>query len=330
MRFSTLWSLDVTVDPATGRSPVADDIAAAWDHDPGSVQFFRSSANFTYRLQRGGTPAWLRIAAASERSRAAIASEIDLLAWLTGAGQPVVRPVPTRDGRMIATHHTAIGVVHTVLFDNLDGVERELENLSLADMGTWGAAAARLHDALARAPASSHPRETVWRAGFDRVADGTVPVPDLVREECRRLQGVLAAVPRTSDTYGLLHTDLELDNLRWRGEQIAFLDFDEAGEGWYLYDIAKALSDLLQSGETAASPRIAAFLAGYREVRLLPDDMITLLPEFFALSEFRSYMYLARAIDLDEAETGADWMRDMIHRLQAWMRRYEERLAQSA
>jgi Ser/Thr protein kinase RdoA (MazF antagonist) len=330
MRFSTLWSLDATVDPATGRSPVADGIAASWDHDPGSARFFRSSANFIYRLQRGGKPAYLRIAAASERPRAAIAAEIELLAWLAGAGQEVVRPIPTRDGAAFATHDTAIGRVHAVLFDGLDGVECDLDDLSLVDMGTWGAAAARLHDALAHVPAGSHPREPVWRSSFDRVVNGRDTVPEPVRAECRRLQGVLADLPRTPASYGLLHTDLELDNLRWRGEEIAFLDFDEVGEGWYLYDIAKALSDLLQAGETATSPRIAAFLAGYRQVRPLPDDMLSLLPEFFALSEFRSYMSLARAIDLDEAEAGADWMRDMIHRLRAWMRRNEEGLARSA
>ena len=297
---------------------------------PAPSRFFRSSANFIYQVSRNGRPAWLRIAAGSERSRAAIEQELDLLAWLHKAGIPVVRPLPARDGRLVVTQETEIGCLHAVLFDHLDGNQRELDDLSLADMTTWGAAVGRLHDALSRAPGRFRQRPSGAQTALDRACADDADLPEPVKREARRLSAVLADSRITPETYGLIHTDLELDNLRWRDNEVAALDFDEFGPGWYLLDIAKALTDPLQEGDTIASPRIAAFLDGYRGHRPLDDAMLGYLPEFLALSELRGYMSLARAIDIDEGDAGVDWMRGLIRRLRDWMREYEEGLGVTA
>src|SRR5690606_3254214 len=144
-----------------------------------------------------------------------------------------------------------------------------------------------------------------------------------VRREADRLRSVLRDLPTTPDVYGLIHTDLELDNLTWNGDEVAILDFDEFGSGWFMLDIAKALTDLLREGDDAQSPRVAAFIGGYRQQHELADDMLRLLPEFLALSDFRSYVSLARAIDIEPADAEVDWMRDLITHLQGWMREYE-------
>ena len=138
---------------------------------------------------------------------------------------------------------------------------------------------------------------------------------------------MLRGLPTTADVYGLLHTDLELDNLVWNDGGVAILDFDEFGMGWHMLDIAKALTDLLREGEDVDSPRVAAFIRGYRQRHALDDGMLGLLPEFLALSDYRTYVSLARAIDIDPEDAEVDWMRRLILRLRCWMRDYEARLA---
>lgn len=49
MKLSTMRTVDNTVD-THGSSPIAEQILTPWDYDQGSVQFFRSSANFVYRF----------------------------------------------------------------------------------------------------------------------------------------------------------------------------------------------------------------------------------------------------------------------------------------
>jgi Ser/Thr protein kinase RdoA (MazF antagonist) len=327
MRFTTLWSLDRTVDPATNISPIANTLAAHWDHDPESVRFFRSSANFIYRLRREGRPAWLRIAAASERTPGGIQTELDLLAWLNQEGVPAVRPIPARSGELVVTHDTAIGPLHAVLFDHLDGdIRRDLDTLSLAEIERWGATVGRLHTALASAPETFGTRSAGWQGALEAVESGTLTVPPVVQREADRLRAVLRDLPTTPDEYGLIHSDLELDNLVWNDGEIAILDFDEFGSGWYMLDIAKALTDLLREGENAQSPRVDAFIGGYRQQHALGDDMLALLPEFLALSEFRSYISLVRAIDIEPEDAEVEWMRDLIVRLRGWTSEYEARL----
>ena len=148
MKFSTLWSLDRTVDPASGRSPIADSIAANWEHDTGSVRFFRSSANFIYTLDRHGRRAYLRIAESSERSAQTIANELAIISCLRSAGLSVVQPIPARSGDLVISQDTGAGGMHAVLFDSLVGRHRELDELSIADMDKWGATVGQIHVAL--------------------------------------------------------------------------------------------------------------------------------------------------------------------------------------
>lgn len=325
MKFSTLWSLDRTVDPRSGRSPIADAIAANWEHDPGSVRFFRSSANFIYTLEHHGRLAYLRIAASSERSMPAIATEIDMLGVLYRAGLPVVRPIPTSTGTLIATQGNETDGFLAVLFEGIGGRQRELEDLSIDDMQSWGATVGRLHVALKAVP-MGHARVPAWQSTLTRIKSGQGSVPECVRAEGARLQAVLQSLPVNPDTYGLLHNDLELDNLAWDGDVISILDFDDYGNGWYLLDVAKALTDLLAEGDTVDSPRIVAFVAGYRRHHDLDDEMLDVLPDFLALSKLRGYASVVRAMDIDEEEAEADWMRHLIHRLRAWMVEYERSL----
>jgi Ser/Thr protein kinase RdoA (MazF antagonist) len=327
MHLTTLWALDRHIDPATGCSPLADALAAHWDHDPGSVRFFRTSANSIYRLSRHGRSAFLRIAPGSERSRHHIERELDLLAWLTARGVPVVQPVPARNGDLVVTGDSPLGPLHAVLFDALDGRQMDIDTLTKDDAWTWGATVGRLHAALAGAPDRFRGRPAGWQAALDGVRIGPYPVPPAVGVEARRLRAVLDILPQTSETYGPIHTDLELDNLTWDDGTVAILDFDEFGDGWYLLDIAKALTDLLDGGETADSPRIATFVDGYREHHPLDDVILQHLPDFLALSKFRGYISLVHAVDMESEDAEVNWLRDLIVRLRHWMDTYEAGLA---
>ena len=94
MKLSTMRTVDSTVD-THGGSPIAEQILTSWDHDQGSLRFFRSSANFVYRFRQGGKPCFLRFAATSERRRDTIEAEIDILQWVAQRGMTQL-PLPFR------------------------------------------------------------------------------------------------------------------------------------------------------------------------------------------------------------------------------------------
>lgn len=327
MSFRTLWALDASVDDETGQNPVANDVAAAWFADPGSVTFFRSSANFIYRLTIDGRPAYLRMAAGTERTATSIRQELELLGVLVERGVPVVRALPAWNGDQVISVGTTIGPMSGVVFDALPGEIRDLDDLDLAGIERWGATVGRLHVAMQDMPAGLR-RPAGWASALAWVTRKSASLPASVAAEGARLRAFLLTQPRTPERYGLLHTDLELDNLVWDGDEAAVLDFDEYGEGWYLLDIAKALTDVLDAGDSVDSPRVQAFVTGYRQHHVLSDEDVALIPEFLAITNLRMYCVLSRAVNMEPDEAPVEWLRDLIVRLRGWMTEYEAGLAE--
>jgi len=62
------------------------------------------------------------------------------------------------------------------------------------------------------------------------------------------------------------------------GDRLTVIDFDDAGYGWHQYDIATALTHWQTKPNAAEIER--AFLAGYRANRPVPDEALSLIPQF--------------------------------------------------
>ncbi len=91
----------------------------------------------------------------------------------------------------------------------------------------------------------------------------------------------LADFGQGADRYGLVHADLVPDNLLRGPDGLCVIDFDDAGFGWHLFDVATSLfPSLLDEWFDDAQ---AALIEGYRRRRPLPDDHLERLPLFFVL-----------------------------------------------
>lgn len=325
MPLSAIRAFDRTLSP-DGRSAVADLLATPWSPDPGSVRFFRTSANVILTVRHDGERAFLRASASSERDRPTIEGELRLIDTLAAQGVPVVSVIPGENGDRIATVDTALGPFLTVLFTALPGTIRDSDALSSDDFARWGAAVGRIHAGLSGVAPETIARPPSWQTAFEAIAAHTA-VPDATKQGAMRLRQRLERLPRTPDWYGPLHGDLELDNLTWDGGTIWALDFDAASCGWYLLDIAKALSDPFAAGLTPGDEPIAAFLGGYRQHRPLPDEALAMLPTFRLLARTVDYASLLHAMDVTAADADVDWLRRLVVRLSAWMRETESLLA---
>src|SRR5690606_31533543 len=84
------------------------------------------------------------------------------------------------------------------------------------------------------------------------------------------LRARLARYGTTPDRYGLIHADLRLANLLVDGPDLAVIDFDDCGFGWYMYDLAAALSFI--EHDPRVPELIDAWLTGYRTLADLPAE----------------------------------------------------------
>jgi Ser/Thr protein kinase RdoA (MazF antagonist) len=101
----------------------------------------------------------------------------------------------------------------------------------------------------------------------------------------------------TALDYGLIHADLVRENIIIDGDRLQFIDFDDGGFGFRLFDLATALIKNL--GERDYPALRDALISGYREVRAIDIEAL----ELFVL--LRSATYVGWIIERME-EPGAD------------------------
>jgi Ser/Thr protein kinase RdoA (MazF antagonist) len=267
--------------------------ATHWPQITAPPELFMQRENAVYRAQTTQGPHALRLHRPGYHSDAALRSELDLMAMLAGHGMLVPRPMATATGALSAL----VGDRHASLLSWLSGTP----------MGRWGqplafqgAARTRLFHIIGAQMADLHALTDLWTLppGFQRPAwdrDGLVGDAPFwgrfwdgadsslltgVRDHAR---AALHAAP--AQDYGLIHADLGNENVLVDGPRVHFIDFDDSGFGYRLFDLASTLY------KSADEPDFAdlqdALLAGYATRRVLPD--LTLLPLFIVL---RSLTYL--------------------------------------
>lgn len=117
----------------------------------------------------------------------------------------------------------------------------------------------------------------------------------------RRLQASLDAVLLTEPDYGLIHADLIRENVLVRDQQVAFIDFDDCGYGFRLFDIATTL--LRNRSEPDYQTLEAALIAGYRSRRSLSDKALATLPLFLTLRSLTYIGWLAERPEMPDVQS---------------------------
>jgi Ser/Thr protein kinase RdoA (MazF antagonist) len=78
----------------------------------------------------------------------------------------------------------------------------------------------------------------------------------------------------------LIHADLVPENILVDGDSLQVIDFDDAGYGWHLFEIATSLYFIRRDSIYVQARE--AVIEGYRQQRMLPDEHLELLPMFLA------------------------------------------------
>jgi Ser/Thr protein kinase RdoA (MazF antagonist) len=266
---------------------------------------YRENAVFRVRLP-DGRPAALRLHRAGYHGEAALRSELQFMAALGDGGLAVPRPIAAADGRLLVALPDAgdFTAQHADIIGWMDGqalgesgkpLSHRPEKLG-AIFSALGATMAEMHDIADRWT----PPRGFWRAAWD--GDGLLGERPLWGRfwDCNALSSTQAAALSAlrhdlrqrlttlpAQDFGLIHADLVRENVLVGERGIVFIDFDDAGYGFRLFDIATAL--LKNRREPAYEAIEDALISGYRSRRALPDEALSCLPLFLVL---RSLTYI--------------------------------------
>lgn len=256
-------------------------------HLQGDLRLICRSENATFRLTVGGERYALRLHRDNYHARDEIESELDWLDALR-ADTGIMVPEAVRDarGQRVVTVADGNGVErHADLFGWIAG-EAPTSSVDPGAFRQLGEITARLH---------AHSRGWQRPAGFRRIlwdhASMVGPqghwgdwaaLPGLSRadramigEAVGQVETALASYGQAPERFGLIHADLRLTNLLMHEEETRVIDFDDCGIGWYLHDLAAAVS--FEEHHPSAPEWVENWLAGYeRTGHLGPDDMAVL------------------------------------------------------
>jgi Ser/Thr protein kinase RdoA (MazF antagonist) len=317
MRLSTMWHVDRTV-ASDGTSPIATALAAPWRPDEPPV-FFRSSANFVYTLQRDEQLCYLRFAASAEgASRDLVEAELAAMARARACGIATPVPLLTSDGAAVSVADVGGRAYVAVTLTSLDGEQLEGQDTELERCKSWGGLVARVQQAIAFPAWPQAAARWSWQDQMVTVARELRSAPAPVVAELVELAAEMGSWP-TDAMYGLVHLDIEPDNIRWVGAEPGLLDFDGCARHWYAVDVASALRDIDDDAE-----RREAFLSGYEAAGGAPvRERLGIARRWLDLT---SYATVARSLDVVPDDDHPVWLTTLRGRLEDRQRAYVDAL----
>jgi Ser/Thr protein kinase RdoA (MazF antagonist) len=220
-------------------------------------------------LEAGGIPVPRVIRSRRSRDFEVIAlpvagtRQIDVFEWIDGRQLGSVESGVSGEGAVIAEQYRLIGTVAARMHNQAEGWQRP--------------AAFRRHAWDAAGLVGEQP---FW-GRFWELAALTPGQKSLLLRARTKIAGDLAAFGTKPDRYGLIHADLVPENLLVDGPRVKVIDFDDAGFGWHLFELATSLYFI--TGDGIYPTARDALINGYRSQRQLSDGALEWLPLFLAV-----------------------------------------------
>ncbi len=306
------------------QSPIADQIAARWFDADALVSCGPASSNIVCRVTEGGQTYYLRFNHESERTAEYYAAEMAFVEHIAARGVRVACSVRSKAGALVESVSTEMGLFHAVLLEAMHGEGMELMDMDEPPMRAWGWAMAGLHLAAEGYEGRGRPD---W---LDHLAFAKCMIPpaeDAAHAEMAFVEHALGGLCSDSSRFGLIHFDMEADNMRWQDGVPGIFDFDDCARYPFAADVAYALRDLYEDKIERidlTDTRLRAFVEGYRSRRPLPEDELRLLPLFMRAHNLYWFARPQRSVADGRAPGEEQWTTDLRDKLTSTMDEYRE------
>lgn len=302
---------------------LANKAVEQWQLPMESLTLIKHRENAVYKLiTTDGSAYAIRVHRAGYHSDAELRSEIQWMDALKEAGveTPKFVKTPQGDSFLSITHEDVpeprqIDILEWVDGEAMGTIEEGITNdaLSLTDS----------FKVIGELAAKCHNQASSWELpeGFERqkwdieglVGDNPTwgkfwELKELSADEKAtmlkvkdKLRDVLTEFGQSNDRFSMIHCDLLPENLLRCDDHYKLIDFDDAGFGWHLFDLATSL--FFHLGEDYFDDIVAAYVEGYRVHRELPDEHLAMLPVFLMA---RATAYLGWGVTRAETDVAKE------------------------
>jgi len=289
----------VPAEQAKRLAAAGRDVLRAWDISGATLELIKHRENAVFRVEHNGLRAALRMHRHGYHTDDELRSELQWMQALAGAGIRVPEIIPATSGELFVDYFAEglPGELQVDLFEWIEGeqlgsVEQGVSEAAEVDrtFGVLGELAARVHNQAVswRLPEgfTRHAWDAEGLAGeqpfwgrFWEIESASDSQRDLLSRARDRLYLELGALAKSPGGYSMIHADFAAENIMVDGDDLRLIDFDDAGFGWHLFELATALYFI--RGETYFERAQDALIEGYRTHRQLTDEDLALLPLFY-------------------------------------------------
>jgi Ser/Thr protein kinase RdoA (MazF antagonist) len=298
---------------------IGPELTQYWDFDPDSFQLLAARENMIYYAQSARGKIVIRKHRTGYQDAAGIESELAFMHAMKAANCSVPDAIAAKGNRFVIQH----GEDHFTAVSWVSG--HTMSDVLLADSTperiaqiyhNLGIHLAQFHDAAdAWSPPKNFSRHSWDREGlvgpqpfWGRFWDNPDLLPDeryIFTQIQDQMNEALSHLEDTLD-YGLIHADLIPDNVMIDENEITFLDFDDCGFGFRLFDITTILLKQIETHDF--KDKAKALMEGYRTRRDLDPRFVLM---FLVL---RSLTYVGWIVDRPNIENAAVRSRHFIER----------------
>lgn len=292
------------------------------------IQILDGFESFIYEFSRGEQTYILRIGHSVRRSEKLISGEMDWINYLHRGGAGVSRPIAAVNGEFVTAIEDGCGDYFlATAFEKARGRPPGKDDMSAGFYESYGHLLGKLH-ALTKSYLPGNPdwKRMEWNGPeLSEIQALPEESESSIIESYYQLKKYLEALPKSRETYGLIHQDAHLGNL-FVDEigQITLFDFDDCCYSWFINDIAIVLFYIALGQKDQAEftqDFMTHFLDGYRSEIPLENHWMKEIPYFLKLREIDLYAVIHRSFDLEDLDDPwvAKYMENRKQRIESGM-----------
>jgi Ser/Thr protein kinase RdoA (MazF antagonist) len=261
--------------------------------------------SFIYEFTRGEQNYILRIGHSLRRSEILMRGEIDWINYLHRGGAGVSRPTPAENGELVTAIKDGAGDYFlATAFEKARGRPPGKDDMGAEFYASYGRLLGKLH-ALTKTylPANPQWKRMEWNGPeLSEIQALPEASESLIIELYHQIKKYLESLPKSEETYGLIHQDAHLGNLFIdEMDHLTLFDFDDCCYSWFINDIAIVLFYIALGQKQQAEftqDFMTHFLDGYKSESQLDNQWLKEIPSFLKLREIELYAVIHRSFDL--------------------------------
>lgn len=277
--------------------------------DESTISKLGGFESFIYMYKKGNAERILRIAHSYHRSLDDLNAEMEWLNFLTENGGDVAGAVFSKSMQLVEKINIGDTYFLASSIEKAPGEPPSKDVWKAPLFKEWGRAVGRLHRLTKDYVPLGKPRFQ-WDEEY-LVDDFTNYLPDeqwKIKEKGGHIIDTIKSLPKSNDSYGLIHTDVHQGNFFHYNGKITIFDFDDCAYKHFISDIAIAVFySMMSKGDFDTKEEFAKyflhnFMIGYNMENSLDYKWFSYLGNFLKLRELTLYVAIYRSINLDEPD----------------------------